>query len=95
MRKMAEKSIAIEKLIHRLTPRLRWSVWAVGVRHGDSARDGMARHKRATVGDCAALESGSVSEVLVAMVKPVDLRNRDHLAVVWRLDGAGIRAVFV
>ncbi len=29
------------------------------------------------------------------MVKPADLRNRDHLAVVWRLDGASIRAVFV
>ena len=29
------------------------------------------------------------------MVKPADLRNRDHLAAVWRLDRASIRAVFV
>ena len=29
------------------------------------------------------------------MVKPADLRNRDHLAAVWRLGGASIRAVFV
>jgi len=29
------------------------------------------------------------------MVKPADLRNRDHLAAVRRLDGASIRAVFV
>ena len=27
------------------------------------------------------------------MVKPADLRNRDHLAAVWRVDGASIRAV--
>jgi hypothetical protein len=27
-------------------------------------------------------------------MKPADLRNRDHLAAVWRLDGASIRAVF-
>lgn len=40
-------------------PRSRWSVWAVGVRDGDFARDGIARHTGATVGDCAALESGS------------------------------------
>ena len=29
------------------------------------------------------------------MVKPADLRSRDHLAAVRRLDGASIRAVFV
>ena len=29
------------------------------------------------------------------MVKPADLRNRDYLAAVWRLDGASFRAVFV
>ena len=34
-------------------------------------------------------------EAFVAMVKPADLRNRDHLAAVRRLDGASIRAVFV
>ncbi len=55
----------------------------------------MARHTGPTVGDCAARESGSHSEALVAMVKPADLRNRDHLAAVCRLAGARIRAVFV
>ena len=29
------------------------------------------------------------------MVKTADLRNRDHLAVVRRMAGAGIRAIFV
>ena len=29
------------------------------------------------------------------MVKPADSRNRHHLAAVWRLDEASIRAVFV
>jgi hypothetical protein len=29
------------------------------------------------------------------MEKTSDLRNGDYLAAVWRLDGAGIRAVFV
>ena len=47
------------------------------------------------MGDRAALESGSDGEAFVAMVKPADLRNRDHLAAVRRLDGASIRAVFV
>ena len=42
-----------------------------------------------------ALESGSGGEAFVALVKPADLRNRDHLAAVRRLDGASIRAVFV
>ena len=28
------------------------------------------------------------------MVKPADLRNRDHLAAVWQLDGPAFRAVF-
>src|ERR1019366_7509510 len=73
----------------------RWSVWAVDVRHRDSARNGVARHTGATVEDRAALESGSGGESFVAMVKPADLRNRDHLAAVRRLDGASIRAVFV
>jgi hypothetical protein len=54
----------------------------------------MARHTGATIGDCAA-KRGSGGEAFVTMVKPADLRNRDHLAAIWRLDGASIRAVFV
>ncbi len=46
-------------------------------------------------GDGAALESRLGGEAFVTLVKPADLRNRDHLAAVWRLDGASIRAVFV
>ena len=61
----------------------------------DFARDGMARHTGAAVRDRAVLEIGSGGEAFVALVKPADLRNRDHLAAVWRLDGASIRAVFV
>lgn len=48
-----------------------------------------------SVGDGAALESRSGGEALVALMKPADLRNRDHLAAIRRLDGARIRAVFV
>jgi hypothetical protein len=64
-------------------------VFAIGIQHA------MARHTGAAVGDRAALESGSGGEAFVAMVKPADLRNRDHLAAIRRLDGASIRAVFV
>src|SRR5208283_1847878 len=55
----------------------------------------MACHTRATVEDGAALESGSGGQSFVAMVKPADLRNRDHLAAVRRSDEASIRAIFV
>jgi hypothetical protein len=48
-----------------------------------------------SVGDGAALEGRSGGEAFVALMKPADLRNRDHLAAVRRLDGASIRAVFV
>ena len=48
-----------------------------------------------SVADGAALESRSGGEAFVALMKPADLRNRDHLAAVRRLDGASIRAVFV
>ena len=61
----------------------------------DFAGDGTACHTGASVGDRAVVESGSGGEAFVALVKPADLRNRDHLAAVWRLDGASIRAVFV
>ena len=47
------------------------------------------------MGDRAALESGSGGEAFVAMVKAADLRNRDHLAAIRRLDRASIRAIFV
>jgi hypothetical protein len=50
---------------------------------------------RGSVGDHAVLESESSGEAFVALVKPADLRNRDHLAAAWWLDGASIRAVFV
>jgi hypothetical protein len=49
----------------------------------------------AAVRDRAALESGSSGETFVAMVKTADLRNRNHLAAVWQLNGTSIRAVFV
>jgi len=71
------------------------SVRVVGIRHVDFARDAMACHTGGSVGDCAVVESGSGGEAFVALVKATDLRNRDHLAAVWRLDGASIRAVFV
>jgi hypothetical protein len=48
-----------------------------------------------TVRDRAVLESGSGGEAFVALMKPADLRNRDHLAAVRRLDWASIRAIFV
>ena len=48
-----------------------------------------------SVGDGAAVESRSGGEAFVALVKATDLRNRDQLAAVWRLNGASIRAVFV
>ena len=55
----------------------------------------------ATQGDGRPLEiappskTGSGGEAFIAMVKPADLRNGDHLASVGRLDGANIRALFV
>ncbi len=61
----------------------------------DFARAGVAPHTGATVGDCAAFESRSGGEAFVALMKPADLRNRDHLAAVRGLDGASIRAIFV
>jgi len=48
-----------------------------------------------SVGDDAALESRSGGEAFVALMKPADLRNRDHFAAVRRPDRASIRAVFV
>jgi hypothetical protein len=48
-----------------------------------------------SVADGAAVEGRSDGETFVALMKPADLRNRDHLAAVRRLDGASIRAVFV
>ncbi len=48
-----------------------------------------------SVGDGASVESSSGGEAFVAMVKPPDLRNRDHLVAVRRLDRASIRAIFV
>ena len=80
---------------HELIPRSGGSVRAVGIRHVDFARDGMARRTGADVGDRAALESRSGGEAFVALMKPADLRNRDHRAAIRRLDGASIRAVFV
>jgi hypothetical protein len=38
-------------------------------------------------GDGAALESRLGDEAFAALMKPADLRNRDHLAAVRRLDG--------
>ena len=55
----------------------------------------MDRGTGAAVRGRAALESGSSGETFVAKVKTADLRNQDHLAVVRRMDGAGIRAIFV
>ncbi len=62
---------------------------------GSGEWGGKARHTGASVGDRAALESESGGETFVALMKPADLRNRDHRAAIRRLDGASIRAVFV
>ena len=80
---------------HELIPRSGGSVRAVSICTVNFAYAGVAPHTGATVGDCSAFESRSGGEAFVAMVKAADLRNRDHLAVVWRLDGASTRAVFV
>jgi len=80
---------------HELISRWRWSVRAVGIRTADFVRDDMARHTVGERRDGAGLESRLGGEAFVALMKPANLRNRDHLAAVWRLDAATIRAVFV
>ena len=67
------------------------SVFAMWILH---AMARLATHCVSVAGG-AALESRSGGEAFVALMKATDLRNRDHLAAVRRLGGAGIRAVFV
>jgi len=50
--------------------------------------------QRVSVGDAVDLENRSGGEAF-ALMKPADLRNRDHFAAVRRPDRASIRAVFV